>query len=50
MNNSISSTNIHSIDFKSYYTLSFDHAKIIIDDQFSVFITLDNDFEVNIIS
>ena len=50
MNNLVSSINIHSIDFKFYYALPFDRAKVIIDDQFSVFITLDNDFEINMIS
>ena len=50
MNNLVSFANIHSIDFKFYYTLSFNRTKVIIDDQFSIFAILDNDFEVNMIS
>ena len=41
------SVNVNSVDSKSYYTLPSGHAKVEIDDQLSVFTTLDNGSEVN---
>jgi len=45
---SVSSVDVNSIEFKSYYTLSSEHAKITLDDHLPIDATLDNDSEVNI--
>lgn len=47
---SISSMNVNSINMKLYYTLPFDHAKIILNDQFSMNIILNNKSEINMMS